>query len=57
MFDLVPFTGAGWEVSDGDGKTSLISQFLKFEFPKAKARSVAAAAKAFQEGGLTIEHA
>lgn len=33
MFDLVPFAGAGREVTDGQGEARLISQALQFPLP------------------------
>src|SRR5665647_2003910 len=44
VLDLIPFAGAGGEMTDLDDHLQLISQALKFRQPQPGARTVAAAA-------------
>ncbi len=43
MFNLVPFTGSGWVVADGDVESGFLGQSGEFEFPQPGAVSVGSA--------------
>jgi len=44
VLDLVPFAGAGWQVTHRDGKFEFVRQLLKLDFPETYTMPVAAAA-------------
>ena len=44
VLDLVPFAGAGWQVTHRDGKFEFVRQLLKLDFPETYTIPVAAAA-------------
>ena len=44
MLDTVPFAGAGWVVSDGDGQSGFVGEGLELAFPQANTNAVAATA-------------
>jgi len=43
VLDFVPLAGAGGQVADHDVEAEFVGQFLKFAFPQADPRAVAAA--------------
>ena len=43
MFNLVPLTGSGWIVADGDFESGFLGQSGEFEFPEPGAMSVGSA--------------
>ena len=44
MFDLVPFTGAGWKVTDRERQVEVVGHALEGPLPEARPRAVAAPA-------------